>query len=181
MAVLELLDINQGRTLFNIQKYWEHSLPVHPHRDGEVYEADPSLPNRHHVIRALHPRKVALLTLFNNAKGGGTRLFFEPGQDSNSIVICAQCGDLLIFDNVKSEHGVDELVPEELTTEGEVIRQIIGWRSMEQHCKYLNKRFKFDPFKDVSFGRSCELQQHFFEKIWPEKRNELQLMGKFDT
>jgi hypothetical protein len=39
-------------------------------------------------------------------------------------------------------------------------------------------RFKFDPFKDVSFGRGCELQEHFFEKIWPSKLYEMQLLGK---
>jgi hypothetical protein len=176
-TVMAMLDITEGRTLFNMQKYWEHSLPVHAHRDGEVYEADPSLPNRGHVIRALHPKKVALLTLFNNAKGGGTRIFFDNTEE-NSVVVCAQRGDLLIFDNVRNEHGVDELVPCGETVEGEVIRQIIGWRALEQNCKYLNKRFRMDPFKDVSFGRGCELQSHFFEKIWPVKRSELVLMGR---
>jgi len=176
-AVMTMLDITEGRTLFNMQKYWEHSLPVHAHRDGEVYEADPSLPNRNHVIRALHPKKVALLTLFNNAKGGGTRIFFDHTEE-NSVVVCAQRGDLLIFDNVRNEHGVDELVPLGETQEGEVIRQIIGWRPLEQNCKYLNKRFRMDPFKDVSFGRGCELQSHFFEKIWPTKKAELIMMGK---
>jgi len=161
-SVMEILDITEGRTLFNMQKYWEHSLPVHAHRDGEVYEVDPNLPNRFHVIRALHPKQVALLTLFNNAEGGGTRIFFD-NTDENSVVVCAQCGDLLVFDNVKNEHGVDELIPICKTEEGEVIRQIIGWRSMEQNCKYLNKRFKFEPFKDVSYGRACELQNHFFQ------------------
>jgi hypothetical protein len=71
-------------------------------------------------VRALHPKKVALLTLFNNADGGGTRLFFlnknskhndNDNIEDNSTVICAQCGDLLIFDNASNMHGVDELNP----------------------------------------------------------------------
>lgn len=173
-----MLDLTEGRALFNMQKYWQKSLPVHAHRDGEVYEADLNMPNNKHVVRALHPKKVALLTLFNNAKGGGTRLFFDEKDETNSTVVCAQMGDLLIFDNVATEHGVDELLPLQETPDGEVIRQIIGWRPMEQNCKYLNRRFRFDQFKDVSYGRGCELQQHFFEKIWPVKRAELQLMGR---
>jgi len=38
-AVLEAIRLEGGRTLFNLQKYWSHSLPVLMHRDGEVYDA----------------------------------------------------------------------------------------------------------------------------------------------
>lgn len=59
--------------------------------------------NRTNVVRALHPAKVALLTLFNNAEGGGTRIMLADGTD---FVVQAQAGDLLIFDNVDTEHGI---------------------------------------------------------------------------
>lgn len=34
--VTSLLEIESGRILFNHQQYWQKSLPVLPHRDGEV-------------------------------------------------------------------------------------------------------------------------------------------------
>lgn len=61
---------------------------------------------------------------------------------------------------------------------GQVIRQIIGWRGMEDQCKYLNKKFRFEPFKEVSYGRACELQEHFFHNIWPGKRDELVMLNR---
>lgn len=87
LLIQKILGIEQGRTLWNMQKYWSRSLPVHAHRDGEVFEVDLSLPNRHHVVRALHPKKVGLLTLFNQASGGGTRIFRNPGTDIDSFVV----------------------------------------------------------------------------------------------
>lgn len=149
--VFDLIGLEKGRSLFNVQRYWSKSLPVLTHRDGEVFEADNSVANnRHNVIRALHPRKVALLTLQNNAVHGGTRLTFKDG---SSTVIEAQPGDLLIFDNVNTEHGVDELLPRNaMEAHGEVIRQIVGWRAMEFDCSYLNRRllYEFDIFNNRS-------------------------------
>lgn len=50
--------------------------------------------------------------------------------DERTVVVEAQRGDLLIFDNVNTEHAVDELNPtdegEALASRGEVIRQIVG-------------------------------------------------------
>lgn len=174
--VIAFLNLPEGRILFNIQKYWEESTPVHLHRDGEVFDVDiSSHDNRTNVIRALHPSRVCLLTLFNNAEGGGTRIMLANGTD---FVVQAQTGDLLVFDNIDTEHGVEELVPKEFVTKGDVIRQIIGWRSLDYNCKYLNKRFRFEPFKHVSFGRACELHENFLKTTWIQKRNDLILFGK---
>eukprot|EP01125_Pyxidicula_operculata_P001639 TRINITY_DN11482_c0_g1_i1.p1 TRINITY_DN11482_c0_g1~~TRINITY_DN11482_c0_g1_i1.p1 ORF type:complete len:280 (-),score=32.93 TRINITY_DN11482_c0_g1_i1:11-850(-) len=177
--VMELMSLEKGRILFNIQKYWSHSMPVHFHRDGEVFEVDvTSTDNTNNVIRALHPSYVALLTLYNNADGGGTRLKFKDG---TSFVVCAQPGELLVFDNTSTVHGVDELIPKDSVPKGEVIRQIIGWRSLDFNCHYLNKRFIYEPFKPVSIGRATELHQHFLNNTWPKMYREMVLMRKIDT
>jgi hypothetical protein len=86
------------------------------------------------VVRALYPRKVALLTLRNDCIGGGTRLHFRnkkrddnDASSEDSTVVCCEAGDLLIFDNVNMEHSVDMLRAKPGIKEGEnIIRQIIG-------------------------------------------------------
>jgi len=164
--------------LFNIQQYWAKNTPVHAHRDGEVFEARLTH-GPPEVIRALYPKKVALLTLKNNAIGGGTHLHFlknRQGQEHSECVVTAQSGDLLIFDNVTNEHGVDLLLPSN-EKEGEIIRQIIGWRSLEENCVYFNGRRLRESLKDVSYAKACSLQEHFFSTIWPHKKKRSYFIG----
>lgn len=66
-------------------------------------------------------------------------------------MIEAQAGDLLIFDNVRTEHGVDELLPANPDLSGAVdefepplLREIIGWRALEWDCVALNRRLLYE-------------------------------------
>jgi hypothetical protein len=145
------------------------------------------------VKSALHPRLVTLITLQNDTEGGGTRLHYPddeivaaPTVRGNSVVVRAKAGDLLLFDNVTSEHSVDRLYPRDHPTchdsaklndaehQANCIRQLVGWRAMEEGCVHLHD----GAMRDVDYAAACRLQRHFLACTWPRKRKELELLGQ---
>jgi len=128
-------------------------------------------------VKALFPDTVALLTLRNNTIGGGTKIHFnmEPGchelslrnntqtKKHQKIVICAQKGDLLLFNNIDNEHSVDELFRDGTQKEGELIRHIIGWRSLEENCVLMNTERENRLYHEVSYERAIEHHKEFLK------------------
>lgn len=145
-----------------------------------------------HIYYFLHSR--------GNFHRNSSNRNLDEDDERSSTVICCQAGDLLIFDNVHTEHSVDVLVPKQGSgANGDtLIRQIIGschyshfllrsfllvlitvtagWRSLEYDCVYYHAQHT-QAYKDVSYARGVALQQQFLTKTWPSKLKELELIG----
>jgi len=67
-----------------------------------VLEASIDEKGRHRVVRALYPKRVALLTLFNHADKGGTRLTFKDGVRLSQITILLYY-DLYTFSSCRNQ------------------------------------------------------------------------------
>lgn len=207
--VCTLLGAPRGRLLVNIQQYFDASVPIAPHHDGEVFKR--SFDGA--IEEALYPHKVALLCTTFNAVGGGTRLHFPDGHES--VVECRP-GDLLVFDNVNLLHSVDrfhapgpledEAAPDQPLGEPPLVRCIVGWRSLEdQTVLFEQKRAAgagggtdlgggpappatqeaaSDPchFRPVSFVDACARHARFLNGgEWDARRSDLDLLGLLDA
>eukprot|EP01129_Flabellula_baltica_P006473 TRINITY_DN2427_c0_g1_i1.p1 TRINITY_DN2427_c0_g1~~TRINITY_DN2427_c0_g1_i1.p1 ORF type:complete len:429 (-),score=84.86 TRINITY_DN2427_c0_g1_i1:610-1896(-) len=164
-TVKDIMNVKRGRTLFNIQKYSDSCPSIRPHHDGEVVRVS-KRNGRLYETQALFPQYVSLLTLKNETMQG-TRIHIdmEPGihevswrkvqttKTHQKIVFCAQKGDLLIFDNIRNEHSVEEL---KSTSKDQVIRHIIGWRAMEDDCYWMNTDRPYGEtfYEPVSFEKA---------------------------
>jgi hypothetical protein len=166
VEVADRLGLKQGRVLFNVGRYFERCGPIMPHYDGELfdYEIEPGV--RNHVRSGIRPREVAILTLRDETRTGGTRLHDASGEVISPPV---QVGDLLCFDNLLYQHGVPD--PERATgTRGDEsmparwIRYTLGWRALDENC--------FDwrdgePLRPIGYDEAIGLHERFLREQWP--------------
>ncbi|MEH2402838.1 hypothetical protein [Nostoc sp.] len=157
--------VNPSRILFNVQLYYSPSSPVCRHFDGELMsfsrEADGSLK----ITSAIRPKHVALLTLVNSAKNGGTRFFYRNG---NSQLIQSKPGNLLMFDNIKYEHSVDQFSAETISRNDGLIRMIIGWRSLDTNCLFWTNNGKS---KELTFKEANSIYKTWLTDQYPNMYN----------
>jgi len=165
--VAKRLGVQCGRLLFNIQRYGPGSKPVRAHFDGEFFDfVINSDDGTFTVTRGIRPKQVALLTLKNDADGGGTTLL--SGTESSTIV--ATAGDLLIFDNVNQTHAVQSLTPKSGTAAQGFIRYVIGWRAFEDQCTYIDGG---QCAKDITPDAAAQIHRDFMTTVWPVRLREL--------
>ena len=88
--VCDVLDVDMGRVLFNIQRYKSGASRVPKHIDGEIFKFELDAEKNLVIHRMVRPKQVALLTLINNVDGGGTRLF--PDGSVESMLISYDAG-----------------------------------------------------------------------------------------
>jgi len=116
------------------------------------------------LIRGLIPNYVAVYTLYN-ASGGGTTLHdIAKGTEE---VIESTPGDMLIFDNTRFLHSVEEL---------DGPRGIMGLRNFDYNPFYYNQESGEKVFHEcfaglreqVTTAEAKELHQDFIEQ-WKQK------------
>lgn len=153
-----------SRVLFNVQMYKGDSKPVAKHFDGEFLEFSVDGEDLN-IKRAIRPKQVAVLTLLNNTLEGGTRVHFDTSEGvSESAVIKAKAGDLLVFDNIRCHHSVDKLESGGKTRGDNLVRMIIGWRSIENNCEL------YDNGKFIAADAETVRQVHteWLKNEWPK-------------
>lgn len=156
------LEIKKGRYLLNFQRYYQDSALLPLHQDREPF----SLVKHEKLVtveEAIVPNKVAVLTLINNAIGGGTRI--STKDRSNSTVIECAPSDLLVFNNNNILHGAD-VFKENPDFHPPYVRYTMGCRSFEYDCKYFNITNE-DKIKDVTYEEVVEMHCNFTENDWP--------------
>jgi len=170
MEVADRLSLKCGRVLFNVGRYFEGCGAIMPHYDGELFDYDVD-PGVSHVVRSgIRPREVAILTLRDGTRTGGTRLHDESG---GIVAPPIQVGDLLRFDNLVYRHSVPS--PESATTSvrdeamgpPRWIRYTVGWRALDENC--------FDwqdgaPLRPLGLEAAIDLHQRFLRDRWPQQR-----------
>lgn len=134
------------------------------HFDGEFFDFSLGDDGALTVHQGVRPEVTALVTLKNDATGGGTRLF--PLDGGASFVLAGKTGDLVTFDNVKYEHGVDELVG---TAKADWLRYVIGWRPFEDRCWYHDGE---KPLRRLAVAEAASLHRKFLKDVWPAKRDQ---------
>lgn len=127
---VQALGVDSGRTLFNVQQYYQGNKEVTLHFDGEFFEYETNVDGSFNVLFGLRSARVAVLTLKNLTEGGGTTLCAEGA--TSGLTISAKAGDLLIFDNIRFRHAVKPMTSS-LNATSE-IRYTIGWRALDQGC-----------------------------------------------
>ncbi len=160
-TIENLLGLKKGRTLFNIQKYYDSSDALPLHCDGEYFEfsvdkKDDSV----HLHKGIIPKKTAVLTLINHTEGGGTKIVDEFG--IHNVEYCAS-GDLLIFNNSEVLHGADKFYKKD-GVDNIYSRYTIGWRSLDYECFMYNKNEKM---KEISYEDAVMLHKQFLSEQWP--------------
>jgi len=119
-----------SRSMMNVQQYYEDSLAVFDHYDGEFieYHHTSDSQNNEYVLnvdKALLPKYVMVVVLENENNGKGT---YIRAHDSNErIDVELFPGDVLIFDNINMRHGVPAL---------EKPRMMIGFRNFDFYPEY---------------------------------------------
>src|SRR3989338_1499328 len=157
------LGINKGRYLLNFQRYYQDSVYLPLHYDGELYSFIKHEDDSITITEAIIPNKTAVLTLINYAVGGGTKI--SKKDKSDSTVVQYNSGDLLIFNNSKILHGAEAFKANDNFTPP-YVRYTMGWRSLEQDCKYLNLT-ENDEMKDVTYEEAVQKNVKFMENDWP--------------
>ena len=112
------------RTMLNCQQYFEKSLPVFQHYDGEFFDFTHSYDEKTQektmiLNKGLLPRYVMVIVL-RNENTNGTYIQYHDSNDR--IDIPNNAYDLILFDNINMRHGVPEL---------ENPRMMIGFRSFD--------------------------------------------------
>jgi hypothetical protein len=156
------LEIKKGRYLLNFQRYYQDSALLPLHQDREPF----SIVKHEKLVtveEAIIPNKVAVLTLINNAIGGGTRI--STKDRSNSIVVECAPSDLLVFNNNNILHGADTF-KENPDFHPPYVRYTMGFRSFEYDCKYFNIMNE-DKIKDVTYEEVVEMHYNFTKNDWP--------------
>ena len=154
------LGIKKGRYLLNFQRYYQDSVLLPLHQDREPF----SIVKHEKLVtveEAIIPNKVAVLTLINNAIGGGTRI--STKDRSNSVVIECAPSDLLVFNNNNILHGADAFKGTPDFTPP-YVRYTMGFRSFEYDCAYFN--IKEDDIKEVTYEEVVEMHYNFMENDW---------------
>jgi hypothetical protein len=160
-SIFQMLDVDcRSRLLFNVQIYKSGSKPVPRHFDGDLFDFTVNPDSTLTIREAIRPKKVAVLTVINDVIGGGTRLY----KDDISDVVSCDPGDLLIFDNVACDHGVDSFQSRAGREDG-IVRMIIGWRSVEESCVY----YEDGLMRDLSFSNALDVQEEFLTSRWPKQ------------
>jgi hypothetical protein len=137
----ELVGIKTGdhtRSMMNCQRYFQKSLPVWDHYDGEFLDFTHEGEEEKKLIlhKAILPRYVMVFVLFNENNGKGT---YVRNHDSKERIDILNKGlDLIVFDNIKMRHGVPELDEE---------RMMIGFRNFDFNPYY----FERDPEDKTGF------------------------------
>ena len=168
--VCDRLSLKRGRVLFNVGRYFEHCGPIMPHHDGEYFDYDIEPGVSHCVRSGIRPREVAILTLRNETRMGGTRLHDGSG---GIVSPPMQVGDLLRFDNLIYQHSVPDPEREADATRDEApsrprwIRYTMGWRALDENC--------FDwrdgePLRPIELEAAVELHERFLREAWPRQR-----------
>jgi hypothetical protein len=157
-----------NRMLFNVQEYYGGSEHVPMHCDGELLEFDVRENGSLDIKRSIRPDLVAVLTLVNDTEAGGTRVHPVDAID-NSIVIRAEAGDLLIFDNVNAFHSVDALTGTVKRDDG-LLRMTIGWRSLGDRCHYM----EYDRVTPISKAQAELMTEKWYVTEWPKQWEKIQ-------
>jgi len=114
-----------SRSMFNSQKYYEHSRPCGDHQDGEHLEYTHTEDSYGEYVckmeKGLLPRYVMVFVLSNeNENGKGT--YIRHHNSEERIDLPANAGDCFIFDNLAVRHGVPEL---------DKARSMVGFRNFD--------------------------------------------------
>jgi len=159
-----------SRSMMNIQQYFEHSLPVGDHYDGEFisykHGEDKYKEFTLDVKEAILPRYVMVVVLENENSGKGTYIRYHDSEER--IYINNNPGDLIIFDNIGMRHGVPEL---------EHPRKMIGFRNFdfnpvhfisEKKDGYIELPDKVNPgfVKNISSEEAESLMLEFNTKFY---------------
>lgn len=167
--VADRLSLEQGRVLFNVGRYSESCGPIIPHYDGELFEYDIDPGVSHRVRSGIRPREVAILTLRDETRTGGTRLHDPSGAIVSPPM---QVGDLLRFDNLLYQHAVpdperaSDLARDDSPVAARWIRYTLGWRALEERC--------FDwrdgePLRPIELEEAVGLHERFLRDTWPHQ------------
>jgi hypothetical protein len=162
--------LTRGRVFFNVGRYVERAGSLPLHYDGELFDFS-ILPNNEgmRVHSGIRPSQVAVLTLENDTRDGGTWLASEGGE---VFTVRARPGELLCFDNLTMQHGVPDMEGVAETAEAAPastsgrpwIRYIVGWRAFEDRC------FRWadgEPLEPLSLEEAADLHRHFLSERWP--------------
>lgn len=171
----EMMKPEFRRSMMNIQQYFEGSLPVWDHYDGEFLEyhhAKDGSNGEYNLIvdKALLPQYVMVVVLENENNGKGTYVRKHDSDERIDVELFA--GDVLVFDNINMRHGVPEL---------DKPRMMIGFRNFDFYPKYFeaqpeggNNWIELPDNKNAGWIQDCSpegsvmLQQNFI-KEWKEK------------
>jgi hypothetical protein len=160
------LGLTRGRVLFNVSRYCENAAAMPAHYDGELFDftVEPEVGNT--VRSGIRPSEVALLTLRNETRSGGTSLHDIDGK---VIKTHAQAGELLVFDNTIFQHGVPSLGagsnPVNTSVPPRWIRVTVGWRALEEGFYWVDG----EPLQPIQFSEAIELHDQFLSKEWAER------------
>ena len=161
---VERLGVERGRVLWNVARYAQHSAPLPAHFDGELFEFEPDPVAGNTVWSGIRPRQVALLTLRNESAHCGTTLH---AADGSIVRTRSGPGELLVFDNVETMHGVpgtgDNVVAPAQEASKRWIRVTTGWRAMDEGFDWDDRR----ALRPIDFEASVAKHAAFFEKRWP--------------
>lgn len=165
------------RCMLNCQKYFDKSLPVWDHYDGEFFDFEHGS-NKYEdksliINRGLLPRYVMVLVLYNeNDKG----TYIRPHDSEERIDIPNEAYDMIIFDNIAMRHGVPEL---------EHPRMMIGFRNFDYYPylfeaypeagnRWIELQDEVNPgwIGDIDEDTSIYVQKQF-RKEWAEKAEKI--------
>ena len=163
-AAVDRLGLTRGRVLWNVARYAQHSHLLPAHFDGELFEFDADPERGNTVWSGIRPREVALLTLRNESESCGTSLH---AADGSVVETRATAGELLVFDNIDTMHGVpgsgtNVVAPADVAP-SRWIRVTTGWRSMDEGFDWDDRR----PLRPIAFDESVAKHHDFFETKWP--------------
>lgn len=164
MAAVDRLGLKRGRVLWNVARYAPHCAPLPAHFDGELFEFDPDPVEGTMVWSGIRPREVALLTLRNESATCGTSLHAADGSVTETHAVA---GEMLLFDNIDTMHGVPASGANVVAPADEApsrwIRVTTGWRSMDEGYDWDDRR----PLRPIDFDESVAKHHTFFETKWP--------------
>ena len=162
------LRLEQGRVLLNVSRYPEHSDPLPPHFDGELFDYTIESGVGNTVRSGIRPSEVALLTLRNDTNSEGTTLHDTRSEDAKVIGTRAQAGELLLFDNIDWQHGVSPSGSNQRfdadTGPPRWIRYTIGWRALEQGFYWADG----EPLQPIRFEDAIALHDQYLANDWPQ-------------
>jgi hypothetical protein len=168
MAV-ERLGLSHGRVLWNLSRYAPHCQPLPPHFDGELFEFEPHPVEGNTVHSGIRPREVALLTLRNESPACQTTLHDADGKVTETRL---EPGEMMLFDNVSTMHGVPAPGANDVAGEDEAaerwVRVTTGWRAMDEGFDWNDAR----ALRPIDFAEAVRLHDAFLATTWPALADE---------
>jgi len=170
LEVVDRLSIGRGRVFFNVGRYPERCGGLTPHYDGERFDDrfDPEVGDE--VRRGIRPRQVAVLTLRDETRVGGTCLHDSDGRVEQPPM---GPGELLRFDNCHLMHSAPDPVARERAPRRpdppRWIRYILGWRAFEDDCFDWREG---EPLRPLQFEEAIALHERFLDEDWPKQVDE---------